>query len=167
MGGLTGKLASHTRMVLAAAVVVSCLGEIRSGTLQGVSSWKFMDRFCFMPSQADSSGAGKGKFEYRVTYPKGAAVSLLLYYNEFNNWHTVYGSTMTCIERINAASTHRYLGDTTITNQNDTHVTVNQYFWFETRRARYFFVALANCRMECRGTKPNCQVSVIVLTLSF
>ena len=140
---------------------VFCSAEVHEGMVQGVSSWRFMHRFCFMPSRNDQTGnSGKGKFEYKVTYPKASNLSLLLYYNDFGNWHSVYGSTMTCLERINMASTHRYLSDGQIVKgtENKSHVTRHQYFWFETRRARYFFVALANCRLECKGIKPNCAV---------
>jgi hypothetical protein len=144
-------------------------GEIYAGILTGVSSWKFMARFCFWPSSrksVDEEGLDrKGKFDYTIKYPAGSRVSLLMYYGGVDGWESVYKSSLDCSERIQAATHVKELPympvdkNATLTEERQGQFIManhTDFFWFDTTQARYFYVALANCKPECYSAGPEC-----------
>ncbi|XP_037875212.1 uncharacterized protein LOC105842284 [Bombyx mori] len=62
------------------------------GRIDTKENWAFLSRFCFLSLD--------GQFEYLIEYNKDMGIpNLLLYYDDQNQWPSVYHSTKTCKDR--------------------------------------------------------------------
>ncbi|XP_072111096.1 transmembrane protein 145-like isoform X3 [Mobula birostris] len=58
-------------------------GKFEAGKLETYKNWVFLTKFCFLPEN--------GQISYYIRYPMGKhEVNLLFYYDEKNQWHSVY-----------------------------------------------------------------------------
>jgi hypothetical protein len=72
-----------------------------------------VDRFVFVAtpelsgdvSDLDSERSKYGQIEFRVTYAEGSSPQLLMYYDGFDGWSSIYDSTLSCQERVALAPT--------------------------------------------------------------
>jgi hypothetical protein len=151
-------------------------GELFQSNLFDPNSWKYIARFCFTTGSQDvpSSAVGGAQREwpqtnaeeptlqYEVHYPKGAKVSLALYYDTFESWQAVAQSTMDCNDRLKQAQYVLRLWEPSAINDvvaNSTSLFVSPrdvlkasgYANMVTSRSRWFFAVLAHCDPECSG----------------
>ncbi|CAG4949525.1 unnamed protein product [Parnassius apollo] len=67
-------------------------GKWIEGHVNTKDNWAFLARFCFLSME--------GQFEYLIEFEREMGIpNLLLYYDDDNQWPSVYHSTLTCKER--------------------------------------------------------------------
>jgi len=82
------------------------------GTIRGTESWKFLGRFCFLPSNSQSSGKVQGKLTASFRFKQDSRLSLLEYLERgsdyagdesvtsFSSWANVYSGDADCSTRM-------------------------------------------------------------------
>jgi hypothetical protein len=128
-------------------------GEVISGELNTMESWKFVGRFCFLDG-------GESQIEYSLSLPSHSSAEILVYTDGYEKFAEVQSSQMTCIERGNRAAYRRSIGGHVArkTDVNDTSTAT--YEWREGTgrirvqallKPRWFFVVMANCNEDPRS----------------
>lgn len=90
-------------------------GAVYKGTIKGADSWKYLARFCFLPSDTQTGTNVQGQLEAEFTFKYNAKVTLMEYlersqevvsaYGEdqvtsFEAWTEVYNSEYNCTTRM-------------------------------------------------------------------
>ncbi|XP_072897670.1 transmembrane protein 145-like isoform X2 [Hemitrygon akajei] len=126
-------------------------GKFEAGKLETYKNWVFLTKFCFLPEN--------GQISYHIRYPmEKHEVNLLFYYDEKNQWRSVYkNNSKSCWskEAVAAAGNNQLLNlthdfplsgclviDMNGMNYTDCQKTLN----FHSARERWWFLAVSNCR---------------------
>mmetsp|Transcript_8192 Transcript_8192/g.14884 ORF Transcript_8192/g.14884 Transcript_8192/m.14884 type:complete len:652 (-) Transcript_8192:17-1972(-) len=147
------------------------------GTVDTLNSWNFIDRFCFIPHNYDSNGAGEaltleqasnyGLFQYSFKFPDHLDLHMLVYYQkegydswDSKGWDSVYvdedkypEQVLTCSERYYHATAKFRLrtqkNSDLIETRSDKNRVVSGFVYFKATSPKYFFVAVSNCNPSC------------------
>ncbi|XP_074596790.1 transmembrane protein 145 [Brevipalpus obovatus] len=134
-----------------------CESKIVEGEMITQQNWAFLSRFCFL-SRA-------GRFRYDVIYPYEYRVqNILLYYDSYTQWPSVYKSSKDCREKesvvsvrngqvINLTDSYEYSKchieelpeiDPN-TNETRKYFNCSHFRVFESARERWWYIAVSNC----------------------
>ena len=133
------------------------------GVIMGADSWVYVGRFCMHPAKEEDH---YGRMQATFTYPEDTYQQLLMYYlgseesgnidDEFGSWQMVYGSDLTCEDRVTQA---RYKNNVHALNDmvaerrflmdGRAYREVSIERRMQTNRARWFFVSVGACQPNC------------------
>lgn len=148
------------------------------GTIDTMESWKFVDRFCFVPHEMEiEMGQGVdieeareyGLFQWSVTFPEDMDLYLQVFYQKHGldtwddkGWGSVYNPEREKedINFIKSCSQRHYYAAKSfrLKNHHNTHKIVtrseknmatNGFAYFKTTAPKFFFVAVSNCNPQC------------------
>ncbi|GMH79812.1 hypothetical protein TrLO_g13488 [Triparma laevis f. longispina] len=158
-------------------------GYRTKGTVDTMKSWNFIDRFCFIPHNYEStpgesitlSEASKyGLFQYSFKFPDSLDLRMLIYYKKEGydswdeGWERVYvdeeeypEKALSCSERHYYATAKFRLraqkNSNLIETQSSKNRVVSGFAYFKSISPKYFFVAVTNCNPSCTcdPTRPE------------
>ncbi|XP_063439101.1 transmembrane protein 145-like isoform X5 [Mytilus trossulus] len=121
--------------------------------------WKFITRFCFLARK----GTLRYSFEYPVTHPTH---SVLLYFDEDDQWPAVYKSGKTCEQKVatlNPANNqiihmsvlYSWSGCSQITKNGQDVISCEGGRVFKSTRERWWFLAVSRCDQSSGGVGLN------------
>ncbi|KAJ1445068.1 rhodopsin-like GPCR transmembrane domain-containing protein [Pelagophyceae sp. CCMP2097] len=152
-----------------------CL-RVHGGSLDTLDPWVFVQRFCFVPTPvktatpSDREQKRYGYFAFKITYPRAATPKLLLYFDGFDKWKSVYESRHSCTDRKLRASetidlsTRGLFVNSVTTDAVKGIVTVKGGAYFRAKTNTWFFIVFSNCADACYRELgyAHCQAPLVV-----